>query len=124
MLKTILLLLLSLSLYAEGMDEAALQGIYTEALWFVAVITVMSVVSFVVSRHNAQKYEEKMQREKLLQQEETEDEPDLEEPEVEEGSEVDRLLELSKLHKEGLLTKEEFMAFKLKLYRNIQNISG
>ena len=124
MLRSGILLLFSLSLFAEGMDEAALEGIHTEALWFVAVIAVMSVVSFVVSRRNAQKYEEKMQEQKALQQEEADREPASEASEAEEGLEVDRLLELAKLHKEGLLTQEEFMAFKMKLYREIKGISG
>ena len=116
MLQILLLLFLSLSLYAEGMDEAALEGIHTEALWFVAVIAMMSVISFVVSRRQAQNYEEKMQLKKTLQQKEPGCETASEASEAEEGLEVDRLLELAKLHKEGLLTKEEFGAFKMKLY--------
>ena len=123
MLRSGILLLYAPLLFAEGMDEAALEGIHTEALWFVAVIAVMSVVSFVVSRRNAQKYEEKMRQQKA-QQQEKEAEVSVAETEVVEPQtdvlEVDRLLELSKLHKEGLLSYEEFMAFKTKLYKEIK----
>jgi len=121
MLRLEFLLLLSLSLHAEGIDEAALEGIYTEAAWFVAVIAVMSVVSFVVSRRNARKYEEQMLREKEKQKEEPAVVPTVKEDDAdEEASEVDRLLELAQLHKDGLLSHEEFMAFKTKLYREIK----
>ena len=121
MLKVSILVLMSLSLYAEGLDDAALQEIYTEAMWFVAVIAVMSVVSFVISRRNAEKYEEKVRLEKMAKKEEvvvsTKSQPT-----TTKGSEVDRLIELSKMYEEGLLSKEEFMAFKLKLYREIKEI--
>ena len=123
MLKLSVLLLLVISLYAEGIDDADLEGIYTEALWFVAVIGVMSAVSFVVSRRNAQNYEEELRLKKIAQVDEASEKYEMEKSKVApSSSEVDRLLELSKMHKEGLLSKEEFMAFKLKLYRNIESI--
>jgi len=121
MLRSGIFLLWSLSLFAEGMDDAALESIYTEAAWFVAVIAVMSVVSFVVSRRNARKYEEQMLREKEKKKEEVVDAPTVQEGDSDEKeSEVDRLLELAQLHKDGLLSHEEFMAFKMKLYREIK----
>ena len=117
------------SLKAEGLSDEALGPIYSEALWFVGVIAVMGVISFVISSRNAKKYEIEMlakrEREKSEEVVEKRDEvvavASEEEPESKE-SQVDRLLELSKLHKEGLLSKDEFMAFKLKLYRELEQI--
>ena len=121
MLRGGIFLLWSLSLFAEGMDDAALESIYTEAAWFVAVIAVMSVVSFVVSRRNAQKYEEQMLREKEKQKEEVVDVPTVKESDADvKEPEVDKLLELAQLHKDGLLSQEEFMVFKTKLYREVK----
>ena len=124
MLRVGVLIFLFMSLHAEGMDDTALEGIYAEATWFVAVIAVMSLFSFVISRRQARKYEEEQRLKKLEQKEDILNEPVLDEfTDVDSESEVDKLLELSKLHKEGLLSKEEFMAFKLKLYRDIEKIS-
>ena len=112
------------NLMADGISNEALGPILAEAAWFIGVIAVMAVISFVVSRRNAKKYDEKMAREKR-QTLVDEKEVALAYSELELGesnSEVDRLLELSKLHQEGLLSKEEFMAFKMKLYREIKNI--
>ncbi len=121
MLRGGIFLLWSLSLFAEGMDEAALEGIYTEAAWFVAVIAVMSVVSFVISRRNARKYEEQMLREKEKKKSEVVDVPAVKESDADvKEPEVDKLLELAQLHKDGLLSHEEFMAFKTTLYREIK----
>ena len=112
------------SLKAEGLSDEALGPIYTEALWFVGVIAVMGVISFVISSRNAKKYAEKMALEKSEEAlVEIEVEPTFSELALDEGdSEVDRLLELSKLHKEGLLSKEEFMTFKTELYRELKEI--
>ena len=114
---------------AKGISDEALGPIYTEALWFMGVVGVMAVISFVVSSRNAKKYEVEMlaKREREKREEVVKKRAEVvamvpkEEPEVK-ASEVDRLLELSKLHKEGLLSKDEFMAFKLKLYREIEDI--
>ena len=106
---------------AKGISDEALGPIYTEALWFVGVFAVMGVISFVISGRNARKHEAALlvKREQqaaavvaVVPEEEAEDKE----------SEVDRLLELSKLHKEGLLSKDEFMAFKMKLYRELEEI--
>jgi len=115
---------------AKGISDEALGPIYTEALWFMSVVGVMAVISFVISSRNAKKYEIKMlaKREREKREEVVKKRAEVvtvvpeEEPEVK-VSEVDRLLELSKLHKEGLLSKDEFMAFKMKLYRELEEIN-
>ena len=124
------------SLLADGIPDKALGAIHTEALWFVGVIAVMAVISFVVSSRNAKKYAEKMAREKREEESgkseeargksEAERKKRKEVTEKSKGDEsdssVDRLLELSKLHKEGLLSKEEFLTFKTELYRELKEI--
>ncbi len=125
MLRVLLLLSVSLIAYAEGMDEQALSSIYTEAIWFVSVIMVMSVVSFFVSRRNARRYEEKRLREHDKEKDEVVNVSVAEEEEpldLTDAVSVEKLLELARLHQEGLLSKEEFMAFKSKLYREIKEI--
>ena len=149
-------------LQAEGIPEEQLGAIYSEALWFVGVVSVMAVASFVISSRNAKKYEEKLAQEKRQErlgkrekreestgkrkekrekrkeslgksevERETREEESgkrKEENEKRKGDEsdssVDRLLELSKLHKEGLLSKEEFMTFKTELYRELKGLKG
>ena len=139
-------------LQAEGIPEEQLGAIYSEALWFVGVVAVMAVASFVISSRNAKKYEEKLAQEKReestgkreekrekseerlgkseVEREMREEESGKrkEEKEKRKGDEsdssVDRLLELSKLHKEGLLSKEEFMTFKTELYRELKGLKG
>ena len=106
---------------AKGISDEALGPIYTEALWFVGVFAVMGVISFVISGRNARKHEAALLAKREQQAAEVVTVVPEEEAEDKE-SEVDRLLELSKLHKEGLLSKDEFMAFKLKLYRELEEI--
>ena len=120
----VLLILMINTLMADGISDEALGPILTEASWFVAVIAVMGVISFVVSSRNAKKYAEKIALEKKDEiAVEKEAEATYSELALNQNdSEVDRLLELSKLHKEGLLSKKEFMAFKMKLYREIESI--
>ena len=109
------------SLRAEGISDEALGPIFTEASWFVGVIVVMGVISFVISGRNARKHEAELLVKREQQAAAVVAVVSEEESEVQE-SEVDRLLELSKLHKEGLLSKDEFMAFKMKLYRELEEI--
>ena len=114
------------NLTAEGISDEALGPIYTEALWFVGVIAVMAVISFVVSSRNAKRHAEKMALEKHQEKVEVREDEAVETsiPSSaileEDASSVDRLLELSKLHKEGLLSEAEFMVFKKQLYRELE----
>ena len=118
-------LVLVSSSHAEGIEPEALDGIYTEAFWFIAVFFVMSIVSFFVSRRNAKKYEVKLHVEKKLQREQEQKEKLIKEKEdlkrqkelnnKDFSKEVDRLLELSKLLEKGHISEAEFQAFKAKL---------
>ncbi len=127
MFRITVFILFTSMLHAEGIPEEKLGAIYTEALWFVGVIGVMAVISFVVSSRNAKRYEEQLAREKreVAVEKEKVDEvmvTPVDEQSLEDGSSVDRLLELSQLHKEGLLSEAEFMVFKKELYRELKEM--
>ena len=94
----------------EGIPEEALGSIYTEALWFVAVIVVMAIISFVISSRNAKRYEEEMTL-KRAQEKESEVE-DGEQTSLIELERDDRITALSKLRDQGLLKESEFTVLK------------
>ncbi len=108
--KLLLSLLTLTSLQAEGIDQESLGDIYTEAIWFVAVFALMSIISFVVSRKHAKEYAQKNPSPKQSSPEKP-DEPAEEisaNPTDTGKNEIDRLTELSKMLKDGLLSEEEF----------------
>ena len=110
--------LMSNALYAEGIPEERLASIYTEALWFVAVITLMAVISFVISSRNARKYEEEqLTHHTDIEEKDTviEIEPDTSLAKSNIVEDVDRLIALSKLLEKGLLSETEFQVFKKQL---------
>ncbi len=92
-------LLILTSLQAEDIDPDKLSEIYTEGIWFVALFTVMSIISFIVSKRHAkqhtQKHTDDIAQKKALAAEQ-------------ERQKEDRLTELSKLVDDGLLREEEF----------------
>ncbi len=108
MMKWLLLPLLTLtSLEAEDIDPDKLSEIYTQGIWFVALFTVMSIISFIVSKRHAkqhaQKHTDDIAQKKALAAEQK-------------RQKEDRLTELSKLVDDGLLREEEFQI----LRKNIQ----
>ena len=108
------------SLQAKGIDPDDMSEIYTEAILFVAVFGLLSIISFIVSRKHAKQYAEKgissKQDEPEAPKETTETIPaDHAETAETAENEVDKLIELSKMLKEGLITEEEFQLFKKKL---------
>ena len=108
MLKRLLLSILTLtSLKAEGIDPDELNAIYTEAIWFIVIFGTMAVISFIYSNRHAKQYTQKqaatLAKEKALTSERTK-------------QKENRLEELSKLVKNGLLKEEEFKI----LRKNIQ----
>ena len=112
--------LIATGLYAEGIPEEKLASIYTEALWFVAVIAVMSLISFVVSSRNARKYEaeqqvENMRKEKVILDTQTQTKADTSLKQRDIVQEVDQLIALSVMVEKGLLTEMEFQVFKKRL---------
>ena len=105
------------SLRADAIDPDDLSNIYTEAVLFVAVFALMSIISFIISRKHARQYDQKNPFSKQSSPEKPE-EPAEEisaDPAAADTNEIERLVELSKLLKDGLLTKEEFQILKQKL---------
>lgn len=107
MMKWLLLPLLILtSLEAEDIDPDKLSEIYTQGIWFVALFTVMSIISFIVSKRHAKQHTKEqadnIAKKKALAAEQK-------------RQKEDRLTELSKLVKDGLLTEEEFLILRANL---------
>ena len=96
----------------EGIPEEALGSIYTEALWFVGVIAVMSIISFVISSRNAKRYEEEMALKRAQQKERDIEEEHKEQAPVKKRETDDRIAALSKLRDQGLLKDSEFTILK------------
>ena len=106
-------LLIFSSLHAEESEEVqpldpeVVQSLYIESALFVAVVILMSVISIVISKkHAAQNLlDDRKKREELKAQEaQKESQPSL----VEESDESNRVKELSRMLKDGLITDEEF----------------
>ncbi len=103
--------------HADAIDSDALDGIYTEAIFFVLLFGIMSIISVIISKKNAKKYElanpleerRAAKREKELKKE-LEDKV-LKKSEVK----VDKLLELSKMLQDGMINEEEFKKLKQSL---------
>ena len=99
-------------LYAETLEELppldpeVAKSLYIESALFVAVVTLMSIVSIVISkRHAAQNaLADKEKREKQKVQEEA----NKLSRSIEEQHKTARLTELSKMLKDGLITNKEF----------------
>ena len=108
------LLFISSSLYAEEIekiqeiDPDVMNSIYIEAALFVAVFTLMAIASIIISKkHAAQNLlnDRKKRAEKKAQEEA---EKRSQASSIEEPKETERVEELSKMLKEGLITDEEF----------------
>ena len=108
------LLFISSSLYAEEIekiqeiDPDVMNSIYIEAALFVTVFTLMSVASIIISKkHAAQNaINERNAREKQKAQEEVEKRSQT--SSIEDPNETERVTELSKMLKDGLITDDEF----------------
>jgi len=107
-------LLIFTSLYAEeneaveALDPEVVQSLYIESALFVAVFTIMSIISIVISKkHAAQNLEnDRKKREEKRTQEEGEQK--LRPASMTAPEETARVTELSKMLKDGLITDEEF----------------
>lgn len=98
----------------EEMDEMVplnpevVQNLYVESALFVAVFTLLSIVSIIISKkHAAQNLlNDKKKREEKKAQKEAEkiSQPSF----IKEPNETKRVEELSKILKEGLITEDEF----------------
>ena len=114
MIKQLLTLpLIFLPLYAEEIEEVqelapeVVQSLYIESALFVAVFTIMSIVSIIISKkHAAQNLlnDQKKREEQKAQEAQRASQPNP----VEESNNTKRVTELSKMLKDGLITDEEF----------------
>ena len=106
-------LLIFTSLYAEEIEEVqpldpeVVQSLYIESALFVAVFTIMAIISIVISKkHAAQNLlnDQKKREAKKAQEAQKVSQPSL----SEEPDESKRIKELSKMLKDGLITDDEF----------------
>ena len=107
-------LLIFSSLYAEEIEEIqpldpeVVKSLYIESALFVAVFTLMSIVSIIISKkHAAQNLlndREKREKQKAQEEAEKRSQPSF----IEDPIEKERVTELSKMLKDGLITDEEF----------------
>ena len=114
MLKQLLILpLLFTSLYSDEVEKAqelspgVVQNLYIESALFVAVFTIMSIVSIVISKkHAAQNLlnDRKNRAERKAQESEKESQLNL----MEDSKKSKREKELSIMLKDGLITDDEF----------------
>jgi len=114
MTKWLFLPLLTLApLQAKAINPDDLYDIYIEAILFVAIFALMSVISIVISRRHAKEY---AQSNPVLKPDIPNKSAETTETDALSGTnETDRLVELSKMLKEGVLTEEEFQLLKQKL---------
>jgi len=111
-------LLIFTSLYAEESEEVqpldpeVVQSLYIESALFVAVFTIMAIISIVISKKHAaqnllddrKKREAKAEIERAQEEAEKRSQP----VSIEEPEETARVTELSKMLKDGLITEDEF----------------
>jgi len=112
-LPTILVSVLS----AKEIDTDNLGGIYTEAILFLAVFGTMSIVSIIISRKNAKKFESEnpLEGRKTARREEALKKELEDIPVSAQTTDIDRLIELSNMLKNGLISKKEFDTLKANL---------
>ena len=98
----------------EEMDEMVplnpdvVQDLYVESALFIAVFALMSIISIIISKkHAAQNLlDDKKKREDRKVQKETQKSSQTNS--IDESNEIERVAELSKMLKDGLITDEEF----------------
>ena len=110
-------LLIFTSLYAEEseeiqpLDPEVVQSLYIESALFVAVFTLMSIISIVISKkHAAQNLldDRKKREAQKAQDEKAQNEKRSQPVSTEKFEETARITELSEMLKDGLITDEEF----------------
>ena len=111
-------LIIFTSLYAEEseeikpLDPEVVQSLYIESALFVAVFTIMSIISIVISKkHAAQNLlNDRKKREAKAKEEKAQEEAEKRSQAVSmsEPEETARVTELSKMLKDGLITDDEF----------------
>jgi len=117
MLKIFILFFMALSSYAAELNSENLSSIYKEATAFVVVIGIMAVISIYFSRKHAAQYEldNPLEDRKAARQKELENELKKQfqmRALDENGNKIDRMMELSKMLKDGIITEDEFQSLK------------
>ena len=106
----------------QKIDPDTLSSIYIEAALFVAVFTLMSIASIIISKKHAKQNALKDQKERKKQKAQEEAEKRSQASSIEHTPEKERVAELSKMLKDGLITDEEFQvlshASKAKSHKN------
>ena len=104
-------------LNAKGIDSDNLGSIYTEAIVFIAVFGVMSIVSIIISKRNAKKFEAEhpLEERKAIRREEILKKELQDVQEVSKNSDLDKLIELSSMLKSDLISQKEFDTLKANL---------
>ena len=97
---------------AEGIPDEALGSIYTEALWFIGIIAVMALISYIISSRNATRYEEEMAVKRAQQKERELEEAHKDQALLRDTETDNRIAVLSKLRDQGLLKDSEFTILK------------
>ncbi|MEA3374150.1 MAG: SHOCT domain-containing protein [Campylobacterota bacterium] len=117
MIKSLLLSLLTLTcLQAKVINPDDLSDIYIEAILFVTVFTLLSIISYIYSKKHAKQYakENPSSKQDVPETSKESDEAISADHTVTVKNETDRLMELSKMLKNGLITEEEFQLLKQK----------
>lgn len=117
MLKLLLPIFLFSLAHAKELDANDLGSIYKEAVFFVAVFGVMAIISIIISKKNADKYEienpieERKAAKQKLRDEELKNQFKMRALDKD-GDKIDRLMELSKMLENGIIDEEEFFSLK------------
>ncbi len=108
-------LLIFTSLYAEESEEVqpldpeVVQSLYIESALFVAVFTIMAIISIVISKKHAAQNLLDDRKKRAAKKAQKEAEKRSQPATTKEPEETARVTELSKMLKDGLITDEEFI---------------
>ena len=107
-------LLIFTSLYAEEseeiqpLDPEVVQSLYIESALFVAVFTIMAIISIVISKKHAAQNLLDDRKKRAAKKAQEEAEKRSQPATTREAKKTERVTELSKMLKDGLITDEEF----------------
>ncbi len=102
----------------KGIDADALSGIYNEAILFVAIFSIMSIISIIISKRNAKKFEkENPLEERKAARKEEESKKQLDNADIKYNEDkTAKVLELSNMLKDGLIDEDEFKTLKKEIF--------
>jgi uncharacterized protein YacL len=111
MFRGIVFTFLTSVLYAKEIPSEKLESIHTEAIAFVLVILVMSIISYKISAKNAREYA--LKNKLKIQQQKQEKKDEIQNKE-------NRVKELQQMLDDGLITNDEFKMMRKRLYNTEQ----